>query len=250
MNIAEQYADGLSSLIKRIVSEEAAAIARAAQVMAAQVKAGHLIHVMGTGAHSMMAVEEVTWRAGGLAPVNGILDEGFSLLSGARRSNAIERLPGYAPAILSGWGIQPGEALVIVNAYGVNAATIDAALYCKEQKITSIAATSTSLQRALPQDHPARHPSRRNLCDLADIVIDSKVPMGDATLDVPGVGAQMGPVSTVANAFIVNLLMMETAAELAQAGNPVPVWKSANSPGGDEANRGLMSTYGPRIRKL
>lgn len=250
MNVSAQYVSTLSNLIERIASEEASTIARAAQAMADQVEAGHLIHVMGTGAHSMMAVEEVTWRAGGLAPMNGILDDGFSLLSGARRSNAIERLPGYAPAILSGWGLEPGEVLLIVNAYGVNAATIDAAVFCKDHGITSIATTSISLQRALPLDHPARHPSRRNLCDLADVVIDSKVPMGDATIDVPGVGGQMGAVSTVANAFIMNVLMMETAAELARRGLSVPVWKSANSPGGDEANRGLMSTYGPRVRKL
>lgn len=250
MNVAEQYATKLHDLTERIASEEATSITAAARLMAAQVEAGHLVHVMGTGAHSMMAVEEALWRAGGLAPINGILDEGFSLLSGARRSNAIERLPGYAPAMLAGWGIEPGEVLLIVNAYGVNAATIDAALFCRARGITSIAATSVSLQRALPKDHPARHPGRQDLCDLADIVIDSKVPMGDVSIEIPGVAAQMGPLSTVANAFIVNVLMMETAAELARKGIPAPVWKSANSPGGDEANRELMSAYGPRVRKL
>lgn len=250
MDVVDLYATRLHELVERIASEERDGIARAASAMASQIEAGRLVHVMGTGAHSMMAVEEALWRAGGLASIDGILDDGFALLSGARRSNAIERLPGYTLAILAWWGIEPGEVLLIVNAYGVNAATIDTADFCRAHGITSVAVTSVSLQRALPQNHPARHPSRRNLCDLADIVIDSKVPMGDTVVDVPGVGERMGAVSTVANAFVVNALMMETAAELARRGIPAPVWKSANSPGGDAANRDLMSQYGPRVRKL
>lgn len=250
MSVFDPYVAQLHQLLERIATEEREPIARAAEAMASQIQAGHLVHVMGTGGHSMMAVEEALWRAGGLAAIDGILDEGFALISGARRSMAIERLPGYAPAILSKWGVEAGELLVIVNAYGVNAATIDAALFCRENGITSVAVTSVELQRSLPAGHPARHPSGRNVCDLADIVVDSKVPMGDATLDVPGVGERMGAVSTVANAFIVNALMIETAAELARRDVPGPIWKSGNSPGGDEANIALIAAYGPRVRKL
>ncbi len=250
MSVFDPYVAQLHQLLDRVAAEEREPIARAAEAMASQIQAGHLVRVMGTGAHSMMAVEEVLWRAGGLASIDGILDEGFALISGAQRSNAIERLPGYAPAILSKWGVETGELLVIVNAYGVNAATIDAAIYCRENGITSVAVTSVELQRALPAGHPSRHPSGQNVCDLADIVVDSKVPMGDATMEVPGVGERMGAISTVSNAFIVNALMIETAAELARRDVPVPIWKSANSPGGDEANRALLAAYGPRVRKL
>jgi uncharacterized phosphosugar-binding protein len=246
----DNYAQWLQHLIARIAREECGSIAQAAQEMASQIQTERIVHVIGTGAHSMMAAEESVWRAGGLAAMDGILDEGFALVSGARRSNAIERLPGYATALLRTWGIAPGELLIIVNAYGVNAATIDSALFCQENSVKSIAVTSVELQRALPGGHPARHPSGRNLCDLAAIVIDSKVPMGDAVVELEGVGAPMGAVSTVANAFVMNALMLETAAELARRGCSVPVWKSANSPGGDEANRALIAEYEPRIRKL
>lgn len=246
----DDYCRRLQDLIARIAREERESIALAAKEMASQIQTGRLVHVIGTGAHSMMAAEESVWRAGGLAAMDGILDEGFALVSGARRSNAIERLPGYATALLRTWGIAPGELLIIVNAYGVNAATIDSALFCRENGVKSVAVTSVELQRALPDDHPARHPSGCNLCDLADIVIDSKVPMGDAVVELEGVGEPMGAVSTVANVFVMNALMLETAAKLARRDYAVPVWKSANSPGGDEANRALIAEYAPRIRKL
>ncbi len=250
MTLLDTYSNDLADLVARIATEEHDSITRAARAMAAQIRDGRLVHVLGTGSHSMMAVEESIWRAGGLAVMDGVLDEGFALMSGARRSTAIERVPGYAHAILASWGFAPGELLVIVNAYGINAATVDAAQYCRDHGITSVAVTSVSLQRALPPDHPARHPSRSNLCDIADIVIDSKVPMGDAVVRVPGVDERMGATSTFANAFVMNALMMETGAELAREGEPVPVWRSGNSPGGDEANKSLLAQYASRVRKL
>lgn len=250
MDYATAYLTSIQALQERILSEERSAIERAASFTAAALQQDRLLHVFGTGGHSVMGAEEVFFRAGGLVPINAILDEGVMLGHGALRSTVIERTPGYASAILDYHEVGEQDVLIIVNAYGINACTIDSVLEGKRRGSTTIAVTSVGLQHALPHDHPSRHPSKQNLCDLADTVIDCKVPMGDALLDIDGVSQRVGSSSTFANALALNLLVIQTVTILAQQGINPPIWQSANSPGGDEANREHISRYKHRIKKL
>ena len=66
-------------------------------------------------------------------------------------------------------------------------------------------------------EHPARHPTKQNLHDLVDIAIDCKVPIGDALVSVPGMSERIGAVSTFANAFALNCLVIRTVAKLVGA---------------------------------
>jgi uncharacterized phosphosugar-binding protein len=209
-----------------------------------------LIHVIGPGGHSNMAVEEVLWRAGGLAPINAILDAGTNLIHGAKRSNLIERTPGYAKGVLDAYEVNSGDVLVIVNAYGINAMTIDCALECKKRGVTSIAITSTSFANTVPKNAASRHPSGQNLYELVDIFIDNHLPLGDAVVEVDGLEQRMGPTSTFANSFTINLLMIRTAEKLLEMGIQPPIWTSANLPDGDRLNRKYEREYFPRVKHL
>lgn len=242
----------LTTVISRMqaVAAQHAAIDAAAQHLADAIAADRTVHVIGTGGHSVLGAEEIFFRAGGLACINAILDEGFMLGHGALRSMLIERTPGYATAVLKANDVQRGDCLIIVNAYGINAATIDSALYCRAQGVVSIAVTSVELQTALPPDHPARHPSRQNLSDLCDVVLDCKVPMGDALIDLPGHPERAGACSTFLNATALNLTMLRTIEVLLERNVDVPIFRSANSPGGDEANALNLEKYRKRVRKL
>lgn len=250
-SITKQYLAAVSDIIHKIANEEQESIDKAAEVLADFVLADKLINVFGPGGHSNLAAEEVLWRAGGLACVNPMLDPGTSLFFGAKRSNYIERTPGYAKAVLDTYGVHEGDVLVIVNAYGINSVTIDSALECKERGVTSIAITSKSFGLHTPKGHQARHPSGKNLYEIADIYINSHLPLGDAVVDVEGIAPQkMGATSTYANAFAINLLMMTTAEKLAQRGMRPPVWTSANLPEGDLLNKEYEEKYGYRVRHL
>jgi len=250
VGLYDEYLERVNALVARIATEERDAIARASVAVADRVADDRLVNVIGPGGHSSMGAEEVFFRAGGLACVNALLDEGFLLAHGALRSMAVERTPGYGRTILRNANLADGDVLIIVNAYGVNSATIDSAVYAREIGVTTIGVTSVEIQRALPKDHPARHPSREDLCDLVDIAIDTKVPPGDALMEVDGVRERVGAVSTFANAFALNALMLEAIAELARRGIDPPIWRSGNSPGGDEANRGVIARYGQRVKRL
>jgi len=247
MSTIQRFHDEIARLLRRIATEEQEAITRAATLLADVVARDHLIYVFGTGAHSYIGAEEMFYRSGGLAAVYPILDPGVSLAFGARRSTAVERLVGYAPRVLAGFPLTSQDALVIVNAYGINAVTIDAALWAREHRVSTIAVTSPAFSRATPADHPARPPSRQNLCDLVDYVIDTKMPLRDAALSLDGVEAMVGPTSTILNAFALQSLVTATVEVLLARGVTPPVWTSSNVPGGEAANRGLIERYGPRV---
>lgn len=250
MGVASHYFDSITRLMHRVFDEERDAIARAAQLVAQTIAEDRLLHVIGTGGHSAMSAEEVFFRAGGLVPVNAMLDGGFLLGNGALRSTAIERTPGYAKAVLDYHGVGAGDVLLIVNAYGINACTIDAALEARARGCATIGLTSVTLQRELPAGHASRHPDGANLCDVVDVVVDCKVPMGDAIVAVPGVTQRVGASSAYLNALALNLLMIEAVELLAERGIDPPIWQSANSPGGDEANADHIRNFRHRIKGL
>lgn len=244
------YYEAINGILQRIVAEEAGNIRKAAEVLAECVAAGRLIHVFGTGGHSYMAGEEMFYRAGGLQPVNAILEQGVSLAAGATRTTAVERTPGYARAVLDAYRVAKDEALVLVNVNGINSLTIETALECKKRGLTVIALTSKEFSRNVPPGTPSRHPSNKNLFELGDIVIDLHVPAGDAVLTLPGVGPKVSASSTVAVAFVINSLQAETAAVLAERGIEPPIWKSGNMPGGDEHGEVFIRKNIPRIKHL
>lgn len=155
-----EYRKAVCRLLEQIEAE-APVMERAAAVIADAIVADRMVHVIGPGGHSNMGVEEILWRAGGLAIWDAILDPGTNLIHGAKRSNIVERTPGYAKSVLDAYhvGAQPGEVMVIVNAYGINAMTIDTVLECRNRGVTTIAVTSDSFARIVPKGHPSRHPS-------------------------------------------------------------------------------------------
>jgi len=246
----DDYASAVFALMRRFLDEERPAVTAAAELVADAVADDRLVHVFGTGGHSVMGAEEVFFRAGGLVAVNAILDEGVMLGHGALRSTNVERTPGYARAVLDYHQVGAGDTLIVVNAYGINACTIDAALVARERGCRTVGVTSVELQRALPQGHPSRHPSGYDLCDHVDVVVDTKVPMGDALVAVPGVTQRVGASSTFANALAMNAIMGTAIELLARRGIEPPIWQSANSPGGDEANAAHVVAFRDRIKKL
>jgi uncharacterized phosphosugar-binding protein len=248
--IQATYLSQVMALLARIQDEEGDAILRAGAAVADRIAEDRLIYVIGPGGHSQIGAEEVFSRAGGLACIVSFLDDGFYLGHGAARSMAIERTPGYARAILGDTDFDAGDVLIIVNAYGINSGTIDSALYAHELGMTTIGVTSVANQRGLAQGHPSRHPSGKDLCDLVDILVDTKMPMGDAVMKLDGVAEKVGPVSTYVNAYAMNSIMLEAIANLAARGIEPPVWRSSNSPGGDEANLAVSERYRNRIKNL
>lgn len=245
-----QFLERIQALIQRIHDEEKEAIARAARLLADHIKQDKIVYVYGPGGHSNLGSQEIFYRAGGLIHVSAILDEGTLISGGALRSTALERTPGYARIVLDDYGLKADDLLIIVNAYGINSATIDTALEARRRGIKTIGVTSVEHSGKTPADHVARHPSKKNLYELVDIALDCKVPLGDAVVELAGLKQKVAPISTIANAFVLHSLT-STAIELLLEENIVPpVWISGNVAGGDEFNAPFLERMKGRIKKM
>ena len=85
---------------------------------------------------------------------------------------AVERTPGYGRIVIENQNLQAGDLLILVNAYGINAALIDAAITARERSVTLIGISSHSHAENTAPSHPARHPTKQNLHDLVDVDLD------------------------------------------------------------------------------
>lgn len=248
--LTDLYFDEIIKIIEEIRGTERGQILKAARMVADQVKQDKKVFVFGPGGHSNLAAMEVFFRAGGLMHIDAVLNQETMLNHGALKSMQVERLPGYGRIVMEDYGIGEGDLLWIVNAYGINSATIDAALTAKERGAKVIGVSSREHAETCPKDHVARHPSKRNLHDIVDCAVDCKVKLGDATLEIEGFPQKIGALSTYANAYVMNSIVVEAINMLVKEGVNPPVWRSGNCPGGDEWNNQFIDRFKGRIRCL
>lgn len=248
--LTDLYFDEIIKIIEEIRGTERGQILKAARMVADQVKQDKKVFVFGPGGHSNLAAMEVFFRAGGLMHIDAVLNQETMLNHGALKSMQVERLPGYGRIVMEDYGIGEGDLLWIVNAYGINSATIDAALTAKERGAKVIGVSSREHAETCPKDHVARHPSKLNLHDIVDCAVDCKVKLGDATLEIEGFPQKIGALSTYANAYVMNSIVVEAINMLVKEGVNPPVWRSGNCPGGDEWNNQFIDRFKGRIRCL
>jgi uncharacterized phosphosugar-binding protein len=244
---AEAYLTAARAAVDRIEAGQAAAVGRAADLMAASLRRGGVIQAFGCG-HSEALAMEISGRAGGLVATNKIALRDLVLLGGADPSilagPTLERDPAVARRLYELTPVDPADIFFLASNSGVNGSVVELALVVKEHGHDLIAVTSLAHTTAVPP----KHPSGMRLADLADVVLDNGAPFGDATLALSG-GGSVGAVSSVTGAILVQQLVVETVSRLVAGGTRPPVYLSANVPGGDEHNRELEALYAGRIRR-
>ena len=245
MSGADGYLGQVGAMIERLHGEQLGQIREAGGLVADVLRADRLVHVFGTG-HSHMLAEEGLYRAGGLAPVNAILESGLMLHEGAAVSTRLEKLPGYSPIVADKYGFEEGDLLIVVSNSGVNAAPVEMALLAREAGLKVLAICSVDYARSV---EPRPGVSTR-LYEVADLTLDNLGEPGDAVVEVDGSGLKVGPTSTVIGAALLNAVFVEATCALAAEGVEPPVYRSSNMPGASEHNRGLVERFKTRIRHL
>lgn len=218
------YYEHVLDCLRRINAEERDNIERAAQAMFQQIQAGKVIHCFGPGVHSYIGVEEMFYRKGGLIPIRPYLALNLSANAGARSATLTEGRPEYADIVLSAYGLQEEDLLVIFNAYGFNACAVQSALRAREIGATTIALTSLAYSRQVPTDQPHRHPSGKLLGDVADIVIDIKMAPGETVVPVATAPGKAGGTATLLHSYVINCLVIRVAELCTEAGVVAPIW--------------------------
>jgi uncharacterized phosphosugar-binding protein len=244
------YLDQVTNLLTKVEREQAGNIDKAAELMVGAIEKDQLIHVYGGGGHTTLVMGEMFFRAGGLANINPIMEPGLSVFNQALKYLELERTVNYGRSIVKYFRIQKDEVLIIFHNIGINAATIDAAMEAKENGARIIAVSSSFWQKEMPKEHFIRHPSKKNLFDLADICIDDYNPVGDAVIKIDGFDTSIAPISNIVDFYIAHCLEIATVKKCVERGIIPPVWSSANAPGGDEINAKFVKKYLARVKYL
>jgi uncharacterized phosphosugar-binding protein len=248
--IMTQYLQRITEHLEVLHDTNTTSIQLAARMVADQIKNDKIVYAYGPGGHSNLGSQELFFRAGGLMHMSAMLDEGTLLSGGALRSMAIERTPGYGIIVIDDYNLGQDDLLILINAYGINAAVIDAALEARRRGVKIIGVTSVRHAQATAAEHPARHPSKKNLYEVVDVVLDSNIDVGDAVITIEGVDQPVGPLSTFATTYLLNSMVAEAVNLLAQEGVQPPIWRSGNAPDGDEVNAQFIDRFKGRIKKL
>lgn len=242
--LAGQFFDAAIGLLERVRDEEGARIAEAGTVIADAVAAGNRLFAFGAG-HSSLPAQDVVYRAGGLALMNFLAVPGTAGIDvmPATLGSALERVDGLAAAVLDSSPASAGDVLVIISLSGRNALPVEMAMNARAIGLKVIGVTSV----AYATETRSRHASDTFLKDHCDIVLDSKIAVGDAELSVDGIDAPFAPASTVVTSAIMQAVMAAAAGELAARGLEPPLLRSGNVDGGHEWNGRVMKEYGDRI---
>ncbi|MGW3726112.1 SIS domain-containing protein [Streptomyces sp. NPDC000851] len=242
--LADQYLDAAIGLLHRIRDEEAEPITAAGTLLADTVATGGRLFAFGAG-HSSLAAQDIVYRAGGLALMNLLAVPGVVGVDvmPATLGSALERVDGLATAVLDSSPLRAGDALVIISLSGRNALPVEMAMHARTLGAKVIGVTSV----AYAARTTSRHASGTYLKDHCDIVLDSKIAVGDAELTLDTVPAPFAPASTVVTTALLQAVMATAAGTLADRGIDPPLLRSGNVDGGHDWNARVLEEYGDRI---
>jgi len=194
--------------------------------------------------HAGLLALELYYRTGGMATINPIRAPGLNLdVDPATMTSQLERIRDYGRIIVDNQPIGAGDVIIIHSVSGRNTVTVDVAMRAKELGALVIALTNMETATGLA----SRHPSGKSLHDVADIILDNCGCMGDSSLEIPGVPEKVAPSSTAVGAAVLNAVVAQAVAMIAEAGAVPPVFVSANLEGGDAHNKDMLARYGDRI---
>ena len=238
METAARFFDHAQRKLQQVLEHEMPNIRAAAELVTESCRQGGRFYVFGAG-HSHMVAEELYLRAGGLALVHGILPPELMLHEMPNKSTYLERMEGYAQALVELHRVEARDTILVISNSGRNAVPVEMCLAAKARGAKVIA--MTSLQHAA--SCASRHSSGKKLYELADVTIDNWGEPGDAAFPIEGLDSCIGPTSSITGITIAQALVCQVVDNLVRAGLNPPVFKSSNADGGDDHNNRIFNTY-------
>lgn len=239
-----RYVHEVEDLLRQAGERSAPQVAEAAELIAGAIADDRVLYVFGAS-HAGILVQDLFYRAGGLAAIEPILPAGLMLNERPIvRTTRLERLEGYGELLLQDTSMGAGDVLLIVSVSGRNPVAVDMCTAAQARGVRVIALTNLTYSRSVAARGKAR------LFEVADIVIDLPGHVGDAAIALDGLQQAVGPTSTAVGSAILQGLMVEVSRRLLDRCAQPPVFVSANLDGSDAANERLLETYRHRVSYL
>ena len=233
------------------VQAQQAQMQEAADMFAATILSGRMVHVFGSG-HSRIMVEEMWPRYGSFPGWNPIVELSLSFhnlvvgANGQRQAMFLENVSGLAPRILRNFDLTTQDTALIISSSGCNVVPIEMAEEFQRRgvKVVSI------ISRAHSEASTSRHSEGKKLQDFSDLVLDTGAPPGDAMVYIQGLDTPVAPGSTVGGCLLINGIKAEVAARLTAAGQPPKVLSGAVIVGAERAVELFESAYDEHAHRL
>lgn len=249
--LAKQWLTNARDIMSRIENTQMDNIQRAAEVMADSIECERWVHTFGCG-HATIPVEEMYPRIGGFVGFHPMVELPLTFFTritgemGVHQFVFLERVEGYGVEIMKGYTFDTRDTMWVFSHSGINNVNIDIALEAKKRGMKVIAFGSA----AEAAGKVSRHSSGKTIFEIADIVVDTCAPAGDASVDLKNHQDKVGPVSTMAFITCVWMTVVTVAELLADRGIKLYIHPSHNVPGDGSAKQRLedaLSEYKRRI---
>ena len=249
--LAKKWLENARSIMDKIEETQIENITKAATIMADSIEAGRWVHTFGCG-HSTLPVEEMYPRIGGFVGFHPIIELPLSFFThivgdmGVHQFIFLERVEGYGNQIMKGYNFDKRDTMWLFSHTGINNVNIDVALRSKELGMSVVVFGSAEESRG----KKSRHSCGKNIFEIADIVVDSCVPLQDASVDLKNHQDKIGPLSTHAYVSIVWMTITTVAEILADRNVKLFIHPSHNVPGDTTAHERLDAALAEYKRRV
>jgi uncharacterized phosphosugar-binding protein len=245
VSLGARFFDAARAALDRLAREAHEEIREAARFTAERVAAGGRLHHFDTG-HTQ---REPLKRAGGLVGLHGI-EIHYDLRHPLPPGRAGKGLLGeyyydneeMGRMVAGRANLAAGDVLWLVSNSGKEPFPVALALGAQAAGCAVVAVTSVAFSRSLE----ARHSSGKRLYEVADRVVDTRGPIGDAALEVERLGTPICPLSGLLNVAAVWALQAETVDALLERGIEPAIYRSVNLPDGFAWNERADARYRAR----
>jgi uncharacterized phosphosugar-binding protein len=239
MDIKKRYFELIKERIRDAYENQADKIREAAALFGECAENGGVIQLFGVK-HGEEFVNELNYRAGGLAPFHALRLKDMMLkklidqddIDSGVIYDDLTLIDKFAEAFV----MDDRDMYVLVSFYGDEPVVLEIARRAKEkgQKVVAV------VNRKSYDAHGGK------LLDYADVWLDMDPEEPDLALDVNG--HKVGQISSTVTNVIAQMLTAEFYDYYVRQGKEAPVLLSANIKGADVHNNSLTDPYGRRVR--
>ena len=249
--LALEWLANARGVMQKIEETQLENIKKAAEIMADSIESNHWVHTFGCG-HATIPVEEMYPRIGGFVGFHPIVELPLTFFThitgemGIHQFLFLERAEGYGKEIMKGYNFDKQDCIWIFSHTGINNVNIDVALRAKELGMKVIVYGSAKEA----EGKTTRHSCGKTLFELADVVVDSCVPVVDASVVLKNHHDKVGPISTLGFVTLVWMTITTVAEILADRGVHLYIHPSHNVPGDTTAHQRLdacLAEYKKRV---
>lgn len=226
----------VENILKDLENTQTDNVETVATAIADSIQNGGLVQAFGAG-HSYGGALELTHRAGGFIPSKNIKEPALG---------AYESVEGVGTSFMKKVDVRPNDIVFVISNSGRNPLPIEVAIRAKEKGAKVVAVTSLEASKNLK----SKHSGGKNLYEVADYVLDNRVPEGDSCIEIPGLDVKACGMSSITTAVVLEAVVCRAIEILLDRGIVPPIYKSQNIDGGREYNEAIEKDYIERLYRI